>query len=216
MASVLTSPPPSAPAQPVTPPLQNGDRLTRIEFERRYAAMPDAKKAELIEGTVYMPSPVTHSYHGNPHFNLIGWLAGYAASTPGVEGGDNSTLRLDMDNEPQPDTYLIILPQHGGQVRINSDGYIVGAPELVAEVSASSVSIDLHAKLGAYRRNGVREYIVPTPGGGAHAEGGGRIAHRLRVDDGAVARPLRHRGRQALRDRRPSPRGCPRGRSPSG
>ena len=44
-----------------TLPLENGDRLTRAEFERRYAAMPRLKKAELIEGIVYVPSPVRYS-----------------------------------------------------------------------------------------------------------------------------------------------------------
>jgi len=142
------------------PPLQNGDHLTADEFERRYHAMPHVKKAELIEGVVYMPSPVTHTYHGNPHFNFIGWLNNYTMFTPGVEGGDNGTLKLDLDNEPQPDAYLIIRPDHGGQVQIDQGGYIVGGAELVGEVSASSVSIDLHGKFRAYRRNGVREYVV--------------------------------------------------------
>src|SRR5262245_50409109 len=107
MADARTDAPASPP--PVLP-LHNGDRLTRAEFERRYDAMPGVNKAELIEGVVYMPSPVTHRYHGNPHFNLIGWLSFYAMHTPGVEGGDNSTLRLDTDNGPQPDAYLLILP----------------------------------------------------------------------------------------------------------
>ena len=147
------------PNPPRIPPLQNGDRLTRDEFEHRYYAMPHVNKAQLIEGVVYMPSPVTHTHHGNPHFNLIGWLSGFAMYTPGVEGGDNGSLRLDLDNEPQPDAYLIIRPDHGGQVRIE-DGYIVGAPEFVAEVAATSANIDLHAKLTAYQRNGVREYVV--------------------------------------------------------
>jgi Uma2 family endonuclease len=140
--------------------LQSGDRLTRAEFERRYDAMPHLKKAELIEGVVYVGSPVSHRYHSNPHFNLIGWLAPYAIATPGVEGGDNGSLRLDLDNEPQPDAYLIVLPTHGGRVELDEKGYITGAPELVAEVAASSVSYDLHDKLNAYRRNGVREYVV--------------------------------------------------------
>ncbi len=143
-----------------TPPLQNGDRLTLDEFLRRYEAMPEVHNAQLIEGVVYMPSPVSFIHHGNPHFNLIGWLFNYAMNTPGVEGGDNSTLRLDMGNVPQADAHLIILPSHGGQVRIDSDGYIRGGPEVVGEVSASSVSIDLTDKLIAYARNGVREYIV--------------------------------------------------------
>jgi len=140
--------------------LRDGDRLTRHEFERRYNAMPEVKKAELIEGIVYMPSPVRHRHHSNPHFNLISWLGMYSMATSGVEGGDNGSLRLDMDNEPQPDAYLIVLPSHGGKVVIDEDDYISGAPELVAEVSASTVSIDLNAKRRAYCRNGILEYIV--------------------------------------------------------
>ncbi len=142
------------------PPLENGDRLTRAEFERRYAAMPHLKKAELIEGVVYMPSPVRYRQHGAPHALLIGWLVQYAAGTPGVGVSDNSTVRLDLDNEPQPDVLLLIDPTCGGQARFSPDDYIEGSPELVAEVASSSVSYDLHAKLHVYRRNGVREYIV--------------------------------------------------------
>jgi hypothetical protein len=143
----------------ITPPLQNGDRLTRAEFERRYAAMPHVKKAELIEGVVYMPSPVSEA-HSGPHFDLITWLGFYRMATPGVIGGDNGTLRLDLDNAPQPDAFLRILEAHGGQARLDKEGYVTGAPELVAEVAASNVSLDLHAKLHVYRRNGVREYVV--------------------------------------------------------
>jgi len=142
------------------PALENGDRLTRAEFERRYEAMPHLKKAELIEGVVYVPSPVRHRQHGAPHAQLIGWLVQYAANTPGVEVGDNTSVRLDLDNEPQPDALLFIDPDCGGQVRIGVDGIIEGAPELVAEVASSSVSYDLHVKLHVYRRNGVREYVV--------------------------------------------------------
>src|SRR5262249_20270208 len=85
-----------------SPALENGDRLTRAEFERRYDAMPRLKKAELIEGVVYVPSPVRHRQHGAPHARLIIWLGQYTASTPGIEVGDNSSVRLDLDNEPQP------------------------------------------------------------------------------------------------------------------
>jgi Uma2 family endonuclease len=142
------------------PPLEFGDRLTRDEFERRYEAMPDLKKAELIEGVVYMPSPVRAYRHGKPHANLIGWLFVYEASTPGVSSADNTTARLDLDNEPQPDAMLFIEPARGGQVRISEDDYIEGAPELVAEVASSSVSFDLHTKFHVYRRSGVKEYVV--------------------------------------------------------
>src|SRR5207302_11004773 len=86
------------------PPLVNGDRLTRVEFERRYAAMPQVKKAELIEGIVYMPSPVRIRRHGVPHARLVTWMGYYVSKTPGLEDfADNTTLRLDEDNEPQPD-----------------------------------------------------------------------------------------------------------------
>ena len=141
-------------------PLEPGDRLTRAEFERRYEAMPELKKAELIEGVVYMPSPVRFPQHGKPHWNSIAWLSTYEMHTPGVTGGDNTTLRFDNDNMPQPDALLMVEPALGGQASIDKDGYIQGAPELVAEVASSSVSIDLHAKLHVYRRSGVREYIV--------------------------------------------------------
>ena len=145
---------------PEIPLLANGDHLDRLEFERRYNAMPEVKKAELIEGVVYMPSPVRHRHHSSPHFDLITWLGLYRIATPGVEGADNGSLRLDMENEPQPDAFLIVLPSHGGKVVIDEDDYITGGPEFVAEVSASTVSIDLKAKKRAYCRNGVLEYVV--------------------------------------------------------
>ena len=142
------------------PLLEPGDRLSRPEFERRYDAMPALRKAELIEGVVYMPSPVRYRRHGRPHAQLIGWLIHYEAGTPGVETADNSTTRLDLDNEPQPDAVLLIAPASGGQARISADDYIEAAPELVVEVASSSVSFDLTMKLHVYRRNGVREYVV--------------------------------------------------------
>lgn len=142
------------------PPLEPGDRLTREEFERRYYAMPNLKKAELIEGVVYMPSPVRLDRHGAPHAELVAWLVVYKSVTPGVRCADNTTVRLDETNEPQPDALLMIDPARGGQARISTADYVETAPELVAEVAASSASYDLHTKLGAYLRNGVREYIV--------------------------------------------------------
>jgi hypothetical protein len=141
--------------------LQNGDRLTRDEFERRYEAMPDLKKAELIKGVVYMPAAaVRFEQHGGPHFDLIGWLAVYRTFTRGVRGGDNSSLRLSLDDEPQPDALLFILPEHGGRARLDDEGYVVSGPELIGEIAASSVSYDLHDKLDVYREHRVQEYIV--------------------------------------------------------
>ncbi|WP_439344778.1 Uma2 family endonuclease [Vacuolonema iberomarrocanum] len=139
------------------PPLESGDRLTRAEFERRYRVTPEPFKAELIEGVVYVASPV-RNLHGNPHFNLITWLGVYSAATPGVSGADNTTTRLDLDNEPQPDALLRI--ETGGTSSISADGYVEGAPELVAEIATSSAALDFGAKMNAYRRNGVQEYLI--------------------------------------------------------
>ncbi len=155
---------PAPPSRPrlasAIPLLEAGDRLTRTEFERRYQAMPHIKKAELIEGVVYMPSPVRFGKHGEPHQKIVTALGVYAAFTPGVRGADNATVRLDQDNEPQPDITLLIDPAFGGRTNISEDDYLEGGPELIVEVASSSVSYDLHDKFKAYRRNGVREYIV--------------------------------------------------------
>ena len=142
------------------PPLESGDRLTRDEFERRYNAMPNLKKAELIEGVVYMPSPVRHLNHGKQHRQIVTWLGNYCDATPGTDSSDNCTVRLDNDNDPQPDVVLFIEESADGQIRLSADGYIERAPELVVEVAGSSASRDLHDKFQAYRRNGVQEYIV--------------------------------------------------------
>lgn len=140
------------------PPLENGDKLTRAEFERRYETMPNLKKAELIEGIVYMASPLRIKSHGEPHAYIMSWLGVYKASTPGVGIADNTTVRLDADNELQPDALLRI--EKDGQSRITEDDYVEGAPELIVEIAASSASIDLHEKLNVYRRNGVQEYLI--------------------------------------------------------
>ncbi|MBW4541318.1 MAG: Uma2 family endonuclease [Myxacorys chilensis ATA2-1-KO14] len=142
------------------PPLENGDRLNRYEFERRYNMMSHLKKAELIEGIVYMAAALRFESHGEPHSRMMTWLGVYQASTPDLALGVEPTVRLDLDNELQPDAVLLIREQAGGQARISDDDYIEGAPELVVEIAASSVAIDLHAKKQAYRRNGVQEYIV--------------------------------------------------------
>src|SRR6266545_1628961 len=100
------------------PLLEPGDRLSRDEFERRYLRMPHVKKAELIEGTVYMPSPVRAKRHAIPQNQLGTWQGVYVSETLGVECCDNSTVRLDLDNEPQPDLVLLKSPAKGGQARI--------------------------------------------------------------------------------------------------
>lgn len=144
---------------PAVIPLENGDRLSRREFEERYRARPDIKKAELIEGVVHVPSPV-RATHAMKHGDLLAWLRVYSASTPGVAVLDNATVRLDFDNEPQPDVLMRIESAAFGQSRLDADDYVTGPPELVAEVAASSAAFDLHDKLRVYRRNGVKEYLV--------------------------------------------------------
>ncbi|MFN3979404.1 MAG: Uma2 family endonuclease [Caldilinea sp.] len=140
--------------------LENGDHLTRAEFERRYAAMPDMKKAELVEGMVIMPSPTRHQHHAVPHNAVATWLGVYSAAAPGTEVSNNVSLRIDQDNELQPDVLLRIVEAAGGSSHVADDDYLEGAPELIAEIAASSASYDYHVKRHVYRRNGVREYLI--------------------------------------------------------
>ena len=108
---------PAANGAPV-PPLYNGDRLTQAEFHRRYEAMPEDVKAELVGGIVYMASPLRRP-HGTFHFKLSLVLGLYEAATPGAEGGDNLSTILDDDCEPQPDLLLRIHTECGGQSHLS-------------------------------------------------------------------------------------------------
>jgi len=141
------------------PEFHSGDRMTREEFHRIYEQMPEDFKAELIGGIVYVASPLRLG-HGTLHFPLGSLLFAYEAHTPGVQSGDNTTLLLGDDSEPQPDAFLRVLPEYGGRSKTTSDDYLEGAPELIAEIAYSSRSIDLHAKRKDYARYGVLEYLV--------------------------------------------------------
>lgn len=145
---------------PQKPPLQTGDILSRAEFERRYHAHPEIKQAELIEGVVYMPSPVRLTQHAQPHATIMGWLTVYRAATKGLLLGDNGTVRLDFENEVQPDAFLYLPEKMGGQAKVSVDDYLEGPPELIVEIAASSASYDMHQKKRVYARNGVKEYLV--------------------------------------------------------
>jgi Uma2 family endonuclease len=138
--------------------LQSGDCMTQEEFHRIYERMPEDFKAELIGGTVYVASPLKIA-HSESHPLVSAVLTLYQGSTPGVKTGDNGTLILGNESEPQPDLYLRIEAQFGGQAKVSQD-YVVGAPELVVEIANSSRSIDLHAKQQDYARSGVKEYLV--------------------------------------------------------
>ncbi len=142
------------------PPLENGDRLTRAEFERRFDAMPGLKKAELIKGVVYMPAAVRAAEHGDPHTQVLTWLGYYWTVTPGIRVSTDASVRLGESNMPQPDAAVRIPTAAGGQCWVDQNGYLRGAPELAVEVAASSTSLDLHDKLEVYREHGVGEYVV--------------------------------------------------------
>jgi Uma2 family endonuclease len=147
--------------QPIPPDmreLHNGDRMDAETFHRIYLEMPDNFKAELIGGVVYVASPL-----GLRHAETDGYLGAlvmtYAGMTPGTQGGHGATVRLGEAVEVQPDLFLRILPECGGQSR-TEDNFVVGAPELIAEVAHTSWSIDMGRKYEDYRRNGVRDYLV--------------------------------------------------------
>lgn len=157
---------PARKAQPRTtlgadgfPLLETGYHLMQPEFHRRYEQMPEVKRAELIEGVVFIGSPVRLA-HAKSNSQVSCWLEIYIAATPGLESGVGASVILDRNNEYQPDVFLRIVPERGGQTQVTEEKYILDAPELVVEVSLSSLSQDLHEKLAVYRRSGVREYIV--------------------------------------------------------
>lgn len=145
---------------PAIPLLENGDRLSREEFHRRYKAMPENVKAELIKGIVYMASPVRVKKHGKPHASMMSILGFYQMSTNGLDLLDNVTYIAGDIYEPQPDAILRIEENRGGKSWVNDDDYLEGAPELVVEISSSTASYDLHDKFELYEQKGVQEYIV--------------------------------------------------------
>lgn len=139
------------------PPLRAGDKLTREEFLRRWEAHPKIKLAELIGGTVYMPPPVSVD-HGGMDGDVGAWLGMYKAFTPGTASERNTTSFM-LDDTPQPDLNLRLLPQCGGGSWVE-EKYLHGVPELVAEVCASSVSYDLHQKYDLYQSASIPEYLA--------------------------------------------------------
>ena len=138
------------------PPLNQGDQLTREEFERRWELHPEIKKAELINGMVFIEMTVSRG-RGKPHSSLNTWLGVFAANRPNIEVLDNATVRLGRD-DVQPD--LLVRRSEGGTSTVTDDNCIGGPPELVVEVAASPSSYDLFTKKELYRRAGVSEYLV--------------------------------------------------------
>ncbi len=139
------------------PPLNAGDHLTRDEFERRWDMHPEIKKAELIDGVVYLEMVVS-ARHGEPHGMMSVWLGLYAAARPELQMLPDTTVRFEGENDVQPD--LLLRRRDGGTSLISHDRCVEGPPELVIEVAASSAAYDMFIKKDVYRRNGVQEYLV--------------------------------------------------------
>lgn len=137
-------------------PLEAGMRLSREEFHALYLAHPEVRKAELIDGVVYVPSPVS-KFHAPQHALMAAWLVAYSLTDASLQCADNGTLFLTGDNEIQPDCALW---RDGVSARYGDDGYLYGPPELVAEITASSRQYDLGVKKELYRRSRVQEYVV--------------------------------------------------------
>jgi hypothetical protein len=139
------------------PPLAAGDKLTRAEFLRRWEAHPEIKNAELLGGIVYLPSPVSVQ-QGDMDGDVGTCLGTYRAATPGTACGHNTTSFI-LEDTPQPDINLRILPDYGGSSWVE-DKYLHGVPELLTEVCRSSVAYDLHVKLELYQAAKIPEYLA--------------------------------------------------------
>ena len=141
--------------EPRTLPFENGDMMSREEFHRLYSECPGLERVELIEGVVFLPSPIRFQGHTREQGLMFRWLADYADLHDGVVASLPTSVLLDDVNEPEPD--VVLFRDGPGAFK---DGYLAKAPELIVEIAASSASRDLHQKKDAYERNGVREYIV--------------------------------------------------------
>jgi Uma2 family endonuclease len=140
-----------------TLPLESGNRPTRADFHRRYCAQPNIR-AELVQGVVYVASPLRYTRHSRPHRLAIVWLDAFASRAPDIDLAIDATVILGPGSEVQPDVCLFRLS--ACRLRVREDDCLEGAPKLVFEVAASSASYDLHDKLEAYWRAGVLEYVV--------------------------------------------------------
>jgi Uma2 family endonuclease len=143
---------------PPLPALEPGDHLDQPTFHARYEASPAHVRAELIEGNVYMPSPVKLP-HSDAHGETLHWLFTFRDATQGTRVCVTPTVVLGPRSEPEPDACLLLDPALGGKTTIKDD-YIAGPPELIVEIASSTEAIDLHAKKRDYERAGVREYLV--------------------------------------------------------
>jgi Uma2 family endonuclease len=131
--------------------------MDRDEFLSRWERMPDVKFAELIDGVVYMPSPVgfEHMDHDGDMHVLLAHYVGHVRTCKLYPNG----TWLMLESAPQPDVALALMPEHGGRMKV-VDGFATGTPELAVEITRSSRSYDLGPKLALYQRAGVPEYLA--------------------------------------------------------
>ena len=139
--------------------LIEGQRLDQPAFHALYEAMPAGTRAELINGVVFMPSPV-----GPPHGRAARPPRWCGSATirrirPVLKPLDNTSAALGLKSEPQPDGLLRILSEYGGRTHADQR-FVHGVPELLVEVAHTSRYTDLGPKFDDYERVGVQEYVV--------------------------------------------------------
>jgi len=126
-----------------------------------YAALPDdSPRYEIVEGVLYMaPAP------NIPHQDTVTAIATHLrihVDFPGL--GKVFVSPIDVELAPhtvvQPDVVVVLNRQR----EIVAFSRVVGAPDLVVEVSSpSTATYDRRAKMDAYARAGVSEYWIADP-----------------------------------------------------
>jgi Uma2 family endonuclease len=129
-------------------------------FEEFYALIPNGRKADLINGAIYMASP-DNTQAGE----LFMWLGGLVdlyvdEKDLGRVYGLRIAFRLDDGNGPEPDIAFV----RKDRLRLLRRGYFAGAPDLAVEiVSPDSIDRDYVKKRAQYQEAGVREYWIIDP-----------------------------------------------------
>ena len=142
------------------PSLYDGQRLDQPAFHELYLKTPERFRAELIDGVVHVMSSPVSSGHGRPYLGVGWFLYSYAIETLGTVPQGDTTTKLGPKSEVQPDCALLIEPSSGGQTGEDEKGYTTGCPELIVEISSSTLSVDLKAKKRVYEEAGALEYVV--------------------------------------------------------
>ena len=124
-------------------------------------ALPDGKRAELIDGKIYYMAPPGRK-HQRLTVELSTIINNYIKSNHGSCEVDIAPfavfLNADDKNYVEPDISVICDPK-----KLNDKG-CVGAPDWIIEiVSPGSRHMDYFTKLFKYRTAGVREYWIIDP-----------------------------------------------------